>query len=107
MDAASEALRQIVDQHEVDQQQRVRFLFEVEVKRRPFSAVDRRRLDREVDVRALEVVAAGARAEQPDPLDRGMRGEAASQLQDQLATRKIGRQRRGWAPVMVRGSNGR
>jgi len=105
MHAVPEALRQVVHQHEVDQQQRVGFLFEIQVKLRPLRPVDRRRLDREVDVRALEVVAAGARAEQPDPLDRGMLGKPTSQLQDQLATRKLGRQRRGCAPVMIRGSN--
>ena len=40
MHAAPEALRQIVHQHEVDQQQRIRFLLEIEVKPRPLSPVD-------------------------------------------------------------------
>ena len=80
MHAPPEAARQIIHQHDVDQQQRVRFLFEVKMKLRPFSPVDPGRLDGEVDVRALEVVAARPRAEQPDPLDRGMPPEAAGQV---------------------------
>ena len=37
MHAAPETLRQIVHQYEVDQQQRIRFLFEIEVEPRPLS----------------------------------------------------------------------
>jgi hypothetical protein len=42
MHAAPEALRQIVHQYEVDQQQRIRFLFEIEVKPRPLSSHESR-----------------------------------------------------------------
>src|SRR5687768_12073657 len=40
LDALPEALRQVVHQDEVDQQQRGRLLVEVEVQLRPFAAVD-------------------------------------------------------------------
>jgi hypothetical protein len=46
MHAMPEALRQIVHQHKVDEQECVRFLFEVEMKLRPLSPVNPRRLDR-------------------------------------------------------------
>ena len=76
MHALPEALRQIVHQHAFDDQQRIRLLLEVEMQRRPLTPVDAWRLDGEVDVGALEVVAAGARAVQPDALDRRVLGEA-------------------------------
>jgi hypothetical protein len=101
MHAMPEALRQIVHQHEVDDQQRSRILVEIEVKLRPLAPIDCRRLDREVDVRAPEMVAAGARAEQPDPLDRRMGGKAPGQLEDQLATREIGGQGRCSSPLRL------
>lgn len=89
MHATPEALRQIVHQHDVDEKQGVRFLFEVEMKLRPLSPVDPRRLDRQVDVRALEVVTARPRAEQPHPLDRGMAPKASGQILDQGPARKV------------------
>jgi hypothetical protein len=82
MYAVPEGFRQIVHQHALDDQQGVRLLLEVEVQRRPLAAVDARRLDGEVDVGALELVAAGPRAEQPDPLDRRVLGELCGQRLD-------------------------
>jgi hypothetical protein len=73
-----------------------------EVKLRPLATIDAGRLDRELDVRALEVVAPGARAEQPDPPDGRMLGEAAGEPQDQLAARAVRGQRRGLSSVAVR-----
>jgi hypothetical protein len=89
MHAMPEALRQIIHQHEIDEQQRVRVLFKVEMKLCPLSPIDPWRLDRQVDVRPLEVVAARPRPEQPHPLDRGMAPQAAGQILDQGATRKV------------------
>ena len=56
--------------------------------------------------RAGEMIAAGARAEQPDPFDRRVRGEAPGKLQDQLATRGIGGQERCSSSVTAPESEG-
>jgi hypothetical protein len=91
----AEMLGRFLHADEIDAQERRRLLLlEIQREFEPFVAVHGGRLDREIDVRALEVVAAGARAEQPDPLDRRMPGEQAGELGDQLAARAIGGQGR-------------
>jgi len=84
-DLLAEMLGRCLEPDQVDQQQGRRLVLEVELDLQPVVAVHVGRLDREVDVRALEVVAAGTRAEQPYPLDRGMAAEAPRKLFDELA----------------------
>jgi hypothetical protein len=106
LDAPPQLVRDFLEPEQVDAEEGGGLVLEIQREPEPFHAIHPGCLDGEVDVRALEIIAPRARAEQPDPLDFRMLSEARRQFQDQLAARKIRRQGRSHRRVQCFASSG-
>jgi hypothetical protein len=89
MDLLAEKRRRLLQANQIDGQKGGRLLSEVERDLQRIVSVHARGFDREIDVRALEVVAARPRAEQLYPLHGGVKRQPAGQILDQATAWKI------------------